>query len=261
MNYFYARVSSQSQNLSRQIEAAKALNIPIRVYTDKASGKDFERDAYKELKKALVAGDVLYVLSLDRLGRSYKDIIGEWREITEKGCDIVVLDMPLLDTRQYKELVGTLISDIILALLSYVAENERTAIKERQREGYEAMIAEGRWDEMGRPAKYIDPVQFNMIYAAERRRDITLEEACRRLGISQRLYYDYAKDTGVAVRKRTVRPTGLVYNVKGHSEEYKKKAANQELLAVAQENENRRRLSNKYWFDYSKKENSTDTIE
>lgn len=211
MNYFYARVSTKDQSLLRQTAAAKSLNIPIRLYHDKMSGKDFKRPAYQELKSSLKPGDVLYILSLDRLGRSYKDIIAEWKEIVDKGADIVVMDMPLLDTRQNKELLGTLITDIILSLLSYVAENERNLMLERQREGYEALKASGKWDKIGRKRIDINDAQFTMIYSAERRGEMTIPQAAKMLGVSESFYTKYASEIGISqnkikVRKRPPRP-------------------------------------------------------
>lgn len=135
--YAYVRVSSKDQNVDRQILALEELVSDKRnIFIDKQSGKDFERPKYKKLIKKLKPGDVLYVKSIDRLGRNYKDIQEEWRILTkEKNVDIVVLDMELLDTRKSKDLLGTLISDLVLQLLSFVAENERINIKQRQAEG------------------------------------------------------------------------------------------------------------------------------
>lgn len=143
--YGYMRVSSREQNEDRQRIALLEMGVPEKnIFMDKLSGKNFERPQYKKLIKKLDGNSVLFVKSNDRLGRNYKDLNEQWRIITkEKGADIVVIDMPLLDTRREKNLLGTLISDIVLALLSYVAENERMNIKQRQAEGIAAAKACG----------------------------------------------------------------------------------------------------------------------
>ena len=157
----YARVSTQLQNEDRQIIALTEYGVPkSAIYTDKQSGRDFERTNYKRMLKKLKKGDVLVIKSIDRLGRSYKDVIKQWQYITqEKGADIIVLDMPILNTSLNKDLIGTLISDIVLQLLSYVAENERLNIRQRQAEGIAA--AKARGVKFGRPVifstdEYID---------------------------------------------------------------------------------------------------------
>ena len=143
-NYGYIRVSSADQNEDRQRIALNQLNVPMKIFTEKQSGKNFNRPEYKKLLKKLKAGDVLYIKSIDRLGRNYEEIQNQWRTLTkQKGVDIVVLDMPLLDTRQQKNLMGTFIADIVLQLLAFVAENERTNIKVRQAEGIAAAKAKG----------------------------------------------------------------------------------------------------------------------
>ena len=145
MNFGYVRVSSRDQNEERQLIAMHEAGIDDKhIYTDKQSGKDFDRPEYLRLKKKLKPGDVLFVKSINRLGRNYNEILQQWQEITKDiNADIVVLDMPLLDTRNKKDLVGTLIADIVLQLLSYVAETERDFIKQRQREGIAAAKARG----------------------------------------------------------------------------------------------------------------------
>ena len=137
MIYGYVRVSSRDQNEDRQLIAMKELSIPDKnIFMDKQSGKDFNRPQYKRLLRRLKRDDLLYIKSIDRLGRNYEEIQNQWRILTkEKGIDIVVLDMPLLDTRRGKDLMGTFLSDIVLQVLSFVAENERTNIKQRQSEG------------------------------------------------------------------------------------------------------------------------------
>lgn len=151
--YGYARVSSISQNEDRQLIALREMGVPEEnIYVDKISGKNFDRPAYKRLMDELGQGAVLYIKSIDRLGRSYSDIGEQWRIITkEKKADVCVIDMPVLDTRREKNLLGTFISDIILALLSYCSDNELSIIHQRQREGIEAARAKGV--RLGRPPK------------------------------------------------------------------------------------------------------------
>lgn len=163
--YGYVRVSTREQNEERQRIALLEMGVPKeRIYVDKLSGKDFERPEYKKLLRRLDDQSVLYVKSIDRLGRNYVDLNEQWRRITkEKGADIVVIDMPILDTRREKNLMGTFISDVVLALLSYVAESERHNIKQRQEEGIRA--AKQRGVRFGRPRKPL-PENFR--------------EACRR---------------------------------------------------------------------------------
>lgn len=140
MEYGYIRVSSKDQNEARQVDAMRRAGIDdTNMFVDKASGKDFDRVQYVKMIRTLRKNDVVFVKSIDRLGRNYQQIINEWNAITKKiGADIVVIDMPLLDTRQGKDLLGTLISDIVLQLLSYVSETERNNIKQRQAEGIAA---------------------------------------------------------------------------------------------------------------------------
>ena len=143
MKYAYIRVSTKDQNLDRQWEAIRGLDTD-EVFADKQSGKDFDRPEYQKMLEKLKRDDLLYVKSIDRLGRNYDEILEQWRVLTkEKGIDIVVLDMPLLDTRRGKDLLGTFLSDIVLQVLSFVAENERVNIKQRQKEGIAAAKARG----------------------------------------------------------------------------------------------------------------------
>ena len=153
MEYGYARVSSIDQNEERQIKALRNEGIdPVNIFVNKVSGATFDRPQYKKLIRKLRAGDVLYILSIDRLGRNYEEIQQQWRYITKKKkADIVVIDMPLLDTRNGKDLVGTFLSDIVLQLLSFVAENERNNIRERQAEGI--AVAKARGVKFGRPGR------------------------------------------------------------------------------------------------------------
>lgn len=153
ITYGYVRVSTREQNEARQMDAMAVFGVPAEhIYLDKQSGKDFQRPAYQEMLGKLCPGDVLVVKSIDRLGRNYEEILEQWRMITkEKQAAIVVLDMPLLDTRSNRDLTGTLIADIVLQLLSYVAETERSFIKQRQAEGIAA--AKARGVQLGRPRK------------------------------------------------------------------------------------------------------------
>lgn len=181
-SFGYARVSSADQNLDRQLDAFAELGLDA-VYEDKASGKDFDRPGWRRLKRRLRPGDVLYVLSIDRIGRNYDEIIAEWRELTrDKGVDIVVLDMPLLDTRKSVDgVTGSFISDIVLQLLAYVAQLEREKIHERQAQGIAAAKARGK--HLGRP-RIEQPSTFNEIKRDFEDGRITRREAAHRLGVS-----------------------------------------------------------------------------
>ena len=184
----YARVSSITQNEDRQIIALTEHGVPPKlIYTDKISGKDFDRENYKRMLKRLKKGDILVIKSIDRLGRSYKDVIKQWQYITqEKGADIVVLDMPILNTSLHKDLIGTLISDIVLQLLSYVAENERLNIKQRQAEGIAA--AKARGVQFGRPTKFI-PENYIDIFIRYRHRELTKNQAIQLIGCKEHTFY------------------------------------------------------------------------
>ena len=164
--YGYIRVSSIDQNEGRQLLAMNGLNIsPTDLYIDKQSGKNFNRPAYKALVNKLEDGDLLYIKSIDRLGRNYEEIQNQWRILTkETGVDIVVIDMPLLDTRRGKDLVGTFLADIVLQILSFVAQNERENIRKRQSEGIAA--AKARGVRFGRPIK-MPPENFHAVQAAD----------------------------------------------------------------------------------------------
>ena len=151
MIYGYARVSTKDQNEERQTIALKEAGI-AEFFIDKESGKDFDRPAYKKMLRKLKKGDCVVVKSLDRFGRNYKEVQEQWRKLTDKGIDIKILDMPILDTTNHKDLIGTLISDIVLQLLAYVAQTEREHIRQRQREGIEAAIARGV--KFGRPQRF-----------------------------------------------------------------------------------------------------------
>ena len=176
--YGYARVSTREQNEDRQIIALKEMGVPEKnIFLDKLSGKNFDRPQYKKLLKKLDDNSVLYIKSIDRLGRSYRDLSDQWQLITkDKGADVVVIDMPVLDTRREKNLLGTLISDLVLALLSYVAESEYSTIHQRQAEGIAAARARGV--KLGRPPKPL-PDNFHEVYQKWKAEKISTEEAAR----------------------------------------------------------------------------------
>lgn len=189
MNYAYARVSAADQNLNRQIDSFLAFGIKKNcIFTDKKSGKDFERHNYKRLLRKLKTGDLLVIKSIDRLGRNYEMIIDEWRRITKiVGADILVLDMPILDTRVNGEnLTGKFISDIVLQLLSYVAQKERENIKARQKEGIDS--AKRRGVHFGRPAVPM-PENFRAIVHAYQHKEISLSDALKASGLKQATFY------------------------------------------------------------------------
>lgn len=189
--YGYMRVSSKEQNEDRQKIALTEMGVPENnIYMDKQSGKDFERTQYKRLLRKLNEHSVLYIKSIDRLGRNYGELNEQWRIITkEKKSDIVVIDMPLLDTRREKNLLGTFISDVVLALLSYVAENERTNIKQRQAEGIAA--AKARGVKFGRPPLPI-PENFYQMHKDWRAGKITIEEAAKACNMCPKTFYSKA---------------------------------------------------------------------
>ena len=176
--YGYVRVSSAEQNEVRQMMALSKKSVPKQnIYMDKQSGKDFDRPQYKRLVKKLKPGDLLYILSIDRLGRNYQEIQNQWRILTKEiGADICVLDMPLLDTRRGKDLLGTFLSDIVLQVLSFVAENERINIRQRQAEGIAAAKAKGV--RFGRTPKPL-PGNFEEVYRRWEKGEITGTAAAR----------------------------------------------------------------------------------
>lgn len=190
--YGYIRVSSRDQNEDRQLIAMKEVDVTDKsIFIDKQSGKDFLRPQYKRLLRRIKRGDVLYIKSIDRLGRNYEEIQQQWRLLTkEKGIDIVVLDMPLLDTRRGKDLMGTFLSDIVLQVLSFVAENERTNIRQRQAEGIAAAKAKGV--KFGRPPRPL-PENFDSVYYRWKRGEITGTAAARECQMSQSTFYYRAK--------------------------------------------------------------------
>ena len=177
-SYGYVRVSSRDQNEARQLVALRAVGVTDRqIYSDRQSGKNFDRPQYKRMLRKMKKDDLLYIKSIDRLGRNYAEILEQWRLLTrEKGVDIVVLDMPLLDTRRGKDLMGTFLSDVVLQVLSFVAENERANIRQRQAEGIAA--AKARGVRFGRPAMPL-PANFNDICRQWQNGEISCAEAAR----------------------------------------------------------------------------------
>ena len=186
--YGYVRVSSQEQNEDRQLIAMAESGVARgNIFIDKQPGKDFERPNYKRLMKRLRPGDTLIIKSIDRLGRNYEEIQNQWRIITkEKKVDIVVIDMPLLDTRRDKNLLGTFISDLVLQLLSFISENERTTIRQRQAEGIAA--AKKRGVRFGRPTKEAPP-DFDELIAKWQKKEMPLDEILRQYGMSESIFY------------------------------------------------------------------------
>ncbi len=186
--YGYIRVSSTDQNEDRQVLAMQEKNIPGKqIYMDKQSGKDFNRPQYKRMVRKLKQGDLLYILSIDRLGRNYAEIQNQWRILTKDiGIDISVIDMPALDTRNGKDLLGTFIADLVLQILSFVAESERDNIRKRQAEGIVAAKLKGV--QFGRPACKI-PEDFPAIVSLWERKEIPIDEVVRRTGMSESTFY------------------------------------------------------------------------
>ena len=185
--YGYVRVSSQEQNEDRQLIAMAEAGVErANIFIDKQSGKDFDRPN-KRLIKRLRPGDTLFIKSIDRLGRNYEEIQNQWRIITkDKGVDMVVIDMPLLDTRNHKNLLGTFISDLVLQLLSFISENERTTIRQRQAEGIAA--AKKRGVKFGRPTKEAPP-EFDEIVARWQKKEIPLDEILKEYDMSAATFY------------------------------------------------------------------------
>ena len=190
--YGYIRVSTREQNEDRQVIALREVGIPEKnVYMDKQSGKDFDRPRYKKLLRKLKKDDLLYIKSIDRLGRNYAEILEQWRILTkDKGIDIVVLDMPLLDTRRGKDLMGTFLSDIVLQVLSFVAENERINIRQRQAEGIAAAKAKGV--KFGRPPLPL-PDNFYEVHKAWRNKKLTWKQAAAACNMPVGTFYGKAR--------------------------------------------------------------------
>ena len=193
MEYGYVRVSTREQNELRQVVALKEFGISEkRIYVDKQSGKDFERPNYKRLMRKLKGGDTIVIKSIDRLGRNYDEILEQWRVITkEKGVSIVVLDMPLLNTAQSKDLTGTLIADIVLQLLSYVAQTEREFIRQRQAEGIAA--AKARGVKFGRPTME-HPTEYEQIKAQWQHKELSARAAAKKLGITHGTFLRWVRE-------------------------------------------------------------------
>lgn len=190
--YGYVRVSSKDQNEDRQVITMREMQVPEEnIYIDKQSGKDFNRPQYKRLLRKVKADDLIYIKSIDRLGRNYAEILDQWKVITkDKHVDLYVMDMPILDTRREKNLLGTFISDLVLALLSYVAENERTNIRQRQAEGIAA--AKARGVHFGRRPNPL-PDNFYEVYQQWKMKKISVSEAAKLCGMPQTTFFERAR--------------------------------------------------------------------
>lgn len=189
MDYGYVRVSSKDQNENRQIISMELQGVDEKhIFIDKQSGKDFDRPQYQKMLKKLHTGDLLYIASIDRLGRNYEEIQEQWRFLTkEKRIDIAVLDMPLLDTRKGKDLMGTFISDLVLQILSFCAQNDRENIKQRQADGIAA--AKARGVRFGRPS-HEWPDNFQEIYRRWKNKEISVSDAARICGFARATFHD-----------------------------------------------------------------------
>ena len=184
----YVRVSSVDQNEDRQLLAMAQAGVPSQmIFTDKQSGKNFDRPQYQRMMKRLKKGDLLYVLSIDRLGRNYEEVQRQWQKLTKEiGVDICVIDMPLLDTRRNKDLLGTFVADLVLQVLSFAAHNERDNIRKRQAEGIAA--ARLRGVHLGRPVKEA-PADFQQIVEQWEKKEISMQEALNQSGMSESTFY------------------------------------------------------------------------
>ncbi len=198
--YGYVRVSSTDQNENRQMLALKQIGVADQnIFMDKQSGKNFERPNYKKLLRKLKGGDLLYVLSIDRLGRNYNEILEQWRILTKEiGIDVCVIDMPLLDTRNGKDLMGTFIADLVLQILSFVAENERENIKKRQAQGIAAAKANGV--KFGRPEIEI-PDDFGDIVKAFQKSKISFDEVLLKTGMKKTTFYRKLREFNLLNKK------------------------------------------------------------
>ncbi len=198
--YGYIRVSSTDQNEDRQTAAMQEAGVAGKdIYMDKQSGKDFRRPQYMELAGKLKKGDLLYILSIDRLGRNYEEIQKQWRILTKEiGIDICVIDMPLLDTRNGKDLMGTFIADLVLQILSFVAESERSNIRKRQEQGIAA--AKARGVKFGRPEVSV-PREFSKIVQEWEKKRISFEEALERTGMSASTFYRRLRECRISQGK------------------------------------------------------------
>ncbi|MFC4713432.1 recombinase family protein [Planococcus dechangensis] len=188
----YIRVSSKDQNEGRQLEAMRKMDINERdIYLDKQSGKNFERANYQLLKRVIRKGDILYIHSLDRFGRNKEEILQEWNDLTKHiEADIVVLDMPLLDTTQYKDSMGTFIADLVLQILSWMAEEERERIRKRQREGIDLALKNGI--QFGRTPVLVSE-EFKEVYSKWKARELTAVEAMQEAGVKKTSFYKLVK--------------------------------------------------------------------
>lgn len=199
--YFYARVSTKGQNLARQLKDAEEFGVD-RVFSDKQSGKNFDRAGYEEMISELNEGDLVVVSSLDRLGRNYDEIGVQWEIITKEiKADVVVLDMPLLDTRTGRDLTGTLIADIVLKLLAYMAESERQKTMDRQREGINAMpMVDGRRVSAktgrGFGRESIPTPEFEKFLEKAKSGEMSVAKCCKELGISRATWYNRVRSCG-----------------------------------------------------------------
>lgn len=203
MIYGYVRVSSSDQNEDRQVIEMKELNIPEEyIFVDKQSGKDFNRPQYIKLLETLKKGDLLYVKSIDRLGRNYKEILEQWQMLTkEMEVDVVVIDMPLLDTRTAKDLLGTFIADLVLQVLSFVAQNERENIKKRQEEGIRA--AKLRGVKFGRPAIPV-PENFELLVEQWEHGKISADYVVRESKMSESTFYRRLKELRTDIKQKSL---------------------------------------------------------
>ncbi len=208
--YGYVRISSLDQNEDRQLDAMENCAVPQEnVYVDKVSGKDFNRPQYQRMVKKLRSGDLLFILSIDRLGRNYEEVQNQWRILTKEiGVDICVIDMPLLDTRNGKDLMGTFIADLVLQILSFVAQNERENIRKRQAEGIAA--AKARGVKFGRPEIKL-PEDFGKIVKAWEQRKIPTDEAMEKCGVSRATFYRRVQEYYLR-HKKTSQIVGIVRN-------------------------------------------------
>lgn len=192
MVYGYARVSTAEQNEERQLVALDNAGVEReKIFVDHQSGKDFERPNYRRLLSRMCAGDLLYVQSIDRLGRNYEEILKQWRLLTkEMNIDVCVIDMPLLDTRNGKDLMGTFIADLVLQILSFVAENERASIRKRQAEGIAA--AKARGVQFGRPVSPL-PENFEEVFRRWRDNELSVRDAAKACGMPKGTFYGKAR--------------------------------------------------------------------
>ncbi len=192
MMYGYIRVSTKEQNEDRQLIALNEYNVPEKnIYMDKQSGKDFDRKQYKRMLKHIKENDLIIIKSIDRLGRNYSEILEQWRIITKiKKADIFVIDMPVLDTRRGKDLMGTFLSDIVLQVLSFVAESERDNIKQRQAEGIAAAKAKGV--KFGRPPKELPP-NFMLVYKKWINKELSVEQAAKACNMPMTTFFYRAR--------------------------------------------------------------------